>query len=229
MVKSLGLIGGIGPESTVDYYRRILARWQEARPGSAPSILIDSLDVDEGIRLVQSDRAGLVDYLAASADRLARAGATHIAMAANTPHVVFDALSERCRVPLLSIVEACVERVAREGMQTVGLLGTRFTMESSMFPDAFGRRGIEVLTPGEEARRWLHERYLGELLRGVFADEARTGVEQLCADLRLRGAEAVVLAGTELPLLLGGDSAGGLPLLDSTEIHVAALVDVLLA
>jgi aspartate racemase len=226
---ALGLIGGIGPESTIDYYRRILALWQEVRPGTAPSILIDSLDVDEGIRLVQHDRPGLVDYLAASTDRLTRAGAELIAMAANTPHIVVDELEQRCRVPLLSIVEACAARAAAEGYGTVGLLGTRFTMEARMYPDAFARHAIEVVTPEETARAWLHERYLGELLRGVFSDETRTGVETMCAGLGSGGAEAVVLAGTELPLLLGGETAGGLPILDSTEVHVASIVDALFA
>ncbi|HSM08467.1 MAG TPA: amino acid racemase [Gemmatimonadota bacterium] len=223
----LGLIGGLGPESTIDYYRRILALWQEARPGTAPAIVIDSLDVDVGIRLVQEDRLALVDYLAASADRLVRAGAGLIAMAANTPHVVIDELGERCPVPLLSIVEACAARADAAGYVTVGLLGTRFTMEATMYPDAFARHAIEVVTPEEDARAWLHERYLGELLRGVFSDETRAGVEGICADLRAAGAEVVVLAGTELPLLLQGNSAGGLQLLDSTEIHVAAIVGAL--
>jgi aspartate racemase len=227
-VTRLGLIGGLGPESTIDYYRRILQLWREQRPGSAPAIVIDSLDVDLGIRLVQHDRDGLIDYLIDSVTRLANAGADFVAMAANTPHVVFDRLAERATVPLISIVEVCAEEAAGAGHRVVGLLGTRFTMESTMYPHAFAARSMQVVVPTETERAWLHERYIGELLRGVFTPETRAGVLQLMETLRGRGADAFVLAGTELPLLLGANSVADTPVLDSTELHVAAIVRRLL-
>jgi aspartate racemase len=106
-VATLGIVGGLGPESTIDYYRRILEEWKRESPSSSPSIVIDSLDVDRGLRLVEHDRPGLIEYLAASLARLAAAGADFAAMAANTPHVVFDELVARSRIPIVSIVEAC--------------------------------------------------------------------------------------------------------------------------
>ena len=226
----VGLVGGLGPESTIDYYRRILELAASADPAAPmPSILIDSLDIATGLRLVASDRAALVEYLAASVDRLARAGATFVAMAANTPHVVFDELAARAPVPMLSIVDATAAEAERRGLRKVGLLGTRFTMESSFYPVACARRGIEVVPPTEPERLALHERYVGELLKNQFRDETRAWVVALVERLREAHAiDGVVLAGTELPLLLrtGGDAGtvAGLPTLDTTELHVAAIV-----
>lgn len=221
-----GLVGGLGPESTIDYYRRILDLWKEKHPGTLPALMIDSLDVNRGIELVRNDRDGLVEYLLGSVERLAHAGCDFAAMAANTPHIVFDQLAARAPIPLLSIVETCVVEARALGLQRVGLLGTGFTMEAGFYPEVFGRHGIEVNVPDAEGRAWLHERYLGELLVGVFRDETRDGVRQLIEGLRNnQQIEAVVLAGTELPLLIRAETIGGLPLLDTTELHVRAIVE----
>lgn len=221
----LGLIGGLGPESTIDYYRRILQLWREESPGSAPAILIDSLDVDRGLRLVQHDRPALVNYLLESVHRLTRAGADFVTMAANTPHVVFDELAARAEVPMLSIVDVCADEAARHGFRRVGLLGTRFTMEGDFYPGTFARRRIDVVVPDEVDRIWLHDRYIGELLNGDFRDATRDGVLRLIRELHERHAiEALVLGGTELPLLLRGEMATALPTLDTTELHVRAIV-----
>jgi aspartate racemase len=111
---TLGMIGGLGPESTIDYYRRILEAWERVDPGTAPSIVIDSLDVRWALRLVETDRPALTEYLLASLRRLAGAGVDFAVMTANTPHIVFDDLVARSPVPLLSIVEVCAEE-ARVG------------------------------------------------------------------------------------------------------------------
>lgn len=221
----VGILGGLGAESTIDYYRRILAVWQETRPESFPELTIDSLDVNLGIELVRSDRPRLIDYLLRSIDRLVGAGCTFVAMAANTPHVVFDELVPRAPVPLLSIVETCAEEAQRLGLRRLGLLGTGFTMESSMYPEVFGRRRMDVVTPDTPGRAWLHDRYLGELLKGLFRDDTRAGVRRLVDEMIARDRiDGVVLAGTELPLLIQAQAIGGLPLLDTTEIHVRAIV-----
>jgi aspartate racemase len=221
----VGLLGGLGAESTIDYYRRVLAVWQETRPESFPEITIDSLDVNRGIELVRNDRKALAEYLLGSIGRLSRAGCTFVAMAANTPHVVFDDLVARSPVPLLSIVETCAEEGQRLAVRRLGLLGTGFTMESSMYPDVFRRFRMDVFTPDTPGRAWLHERYLGELLKGVFRDDTRDGVRRLVDEMVARDRiDAVVLAGTELPLLIRAETISGLPMLDTTELHVRAIV-----
>jgi len=224
-VTTAGIVGGLGPESTIDYYRRILALWARDEPGSAPSLVIDSLDVQRALRLVADDRPGLVAYLAASIDRLAGAGADFVAMTANTAHLVFDELAARSLVPLLSIVETCADEAERLRLRRLLLLGTRFTMDAAFYPEVFARRGLAVVVPDEAERAWLHARYVGELLAGDFRDATRAGVVALVERLRdAARADGVVLGGTELPLLLPGATIAGLPALDTTALHVAAIV-----
>ncbi len=225
---TLGLVGGLGPESTIDYYQRILAAWARRAPGSAPSIVIDSLDVDRALALVASDHAALAEYFVASVRRLAAAGAEVVAISANTPHIVFDAVAARSSVPLISIVEVCADAVRSAGCARVAVLGTRFTMEASFYPEVFARRGLAVVTPDADDRAWLHRVYVDELLRGTFTDAARDAVTALACRLHAAARiDGVVLAGTELPLLLRADTLDSLPLFDTTALHVAALVDSL--
>jgi len=222
---SVGIVGGLGPESTIDYYRRILEAWEREDPSTAPSIVIDSLDVKLGLRLVEHDRPALVDYLAASVRRLAAAGVDFVAMTANTPHIVFDELAARSPVPLLSIVEVCAREAQQRGLRRLGLLGTRFTMEAPFYPEVGARHGLAVIPPPAADRAWLHERYVGQLLRGDFREDTRREVTSLVSRLRdLERIDGVILGGTELPLLLPAPTIAGLPALDTTALHVAAIV-----
>jgi len=221
----VGIVGGLGPESTIDYYRRILERWKGEDPSTMPPIVIDSLDVTRALTLVATDRAALVDYLRESLRRLAGAGAGFIAMTANTPHIVFDELAAKSPVPLLSIVETCAEEARRRGMHRLLLLGTRFTMEASFYPTVFARHRVDVVVPAEPDRDWIHARYVGELLVGSFREETRREftalVARMCGEHEIDG---VILGGTELPLLLDAPEIAGVPVLDTTALHVAAIV-----
>ena len=221
-----GLVGGIGPESTIDYYRRILEGWGQRRPGTAPSIIIDSLDVQHALELVARDRAAFTDYLADSLDRLERAGATFIAMTANTAHLVFDDLVARTQLPMISIVETCAEEAGRRGMKRLALLGTRFTMEAPIYAEVFARKGMMVVSPESEDRLWVHERYVGQLLKGDFRDETRAEIIALVESLHdAHQLDGLILGGTELPLLLRSETVAGVPTLDTTALHVDAIVD----
>jgi len=225
-VATLGIVGGLGPESTIDYYRRILEEWKRDDPSSTPSIIIDSLDVNRGLRLVEHDRPGLIEYLSASIDRLAAAGADFAAMAANTPHVVFDDLIARSPIPLVSIVEACADEARRRDLRRLGLLGTRFTMEGRFYPEVFARREMAIVSPNDKERAWIHERYIGQLLKGDFRDETRDGVKSVIRRLREEeNIDGVILGGTELTLLLSDATVEGIPALDTTALHVAAIVE----
>jgi aspartate racemase len=222
---TVGIVGGLGPESTIDYYRRILAAWKREDPSSAPSIVIDSLDAQRALTLVGADRRAFSDYLFESLQRLAGAGVDFAVLSANTAHIVFDDLSARSPVPLLSIVEACAAEARRLGLKRVALLGTRFTMEATFYPEVCVPFGVEVVTPTADQRDWVHERYIGELLKGDFREDTRQEfislVERLRRDERIDG---VILGGTELPLLLRDASIAGVPVLDTTGLHVSAIV-----
>ena len=193
---SAGIVGGIGPESTVDYYRAILASCRRRAPDApAPSLIINSIDLDHALSLLNEGRVdALTAYLIPEIERLAAAGATFGLLAANTPHLVFDALSAQVSLPLVSIVEATREEASRLGMTRVGLLGTRFTMAGTFRPETRAR----ILA------------VIGRLV----ADE---------------GIDGVILGGTELPLLLRGHDVASAPFLDTTLLHVEAVVTRLLA
>lgn len=224
-VKRAGIVGGLGPESTIDYYRRILDEWKKHEPAYAPSLIVDSLDPDRALYLVANDRAALIEYFADSVSRLARAGADFIAITANTPHIIFDEIAARSPVPLISIVETCAEEARRRGLGRLALLGTRFTMEASFYPDVFRRFGLLVLPPDEPDRIWVHDRYVNQLLKGDFRDETRREVIALITRMRdEKEIDAVILGGTELPLLLSSPEVAGLPVLDTTALHVDAIV-----
>lgn len=234
-MKTAGMIGGLGPESTIDYYRLIIARYRARNPdGSYPSIVINSLDVSKGIRLLNSGQLGeLADYLAAGVAALVRAGATFGFLAANSPHIVFDEVQRLSSIPLLSIVRAACDRTKALGLKKVGLFGTRFTMQATFFPHEFQRAGIAILPPKPAEQDFIHEKYLGELLNNRFLPETRAEVLRIARRMKVEdGIEAVILAGTELPILLRSagpaDNDSDLKFLDTTEIHVEAIVDELL-
>jgi aspartate racemase len=135
-VKRLGIIGGIAPASTVEYYQLLIATYREqVHDGSYPAILINSIDLSRLVSLVTGNRLDeLAVYLRAELERLALAGADFGLLASNTPHIVFDELSRTSPIPLISIVEAACDVTLALGLRTVGLLGTRYTMEGSSTP-----------------------------------------------------------------------------------------------
>ncbi len=224
------MIGGLGPESTIDYYRSIIARCRARSPQAEyPHIVINSLDVARAIAMLDAGHLDdLSGYLAEGVNALARAGADFGFIAANTPHIVFDQLKRRSSLPLLSIVHATADHTRKLGFKEVGLFGTGFTMQASFYPEEFQRDGIGLVLPQAAEREFIHEKYLGELLNNQFLPETRA--EMLRIAQRMKdddGVEAIVLAGTELPLLLRGSSEK-IPFLDTTAIHVEAVVEELL-
>jgi aspartate racemase len=224
-MKTVGLVGGLGPEATIDYYKRLFAAWERDHPGSAPAMMIDSLDYHRGLKLVANDLPGVTEYLLGSVERLARAGVDFVALTANTAHITFDDLAKRASVPLLSIVEVCADEAQSRGIKRPLLLGTRFTMEAAFYPQVFERRGITIVRPPADDRTWVHDCYVNELMRGTFRDDRRAQfgalVNRLRASERIDG---VILGGTELPLLLTRPVMDGLPVLDTTALHVEAIV-----
>jgi len=225
------MIGGLGPESTIDYYRSIIARFRARKPnGGYSHVIINSLDIDKGIAMLDTGRLDdLADYLAAGIELLARAGADFGFIAANTPHLVFDEVQRRSAIPLLSIVRATCDYTKALGLKKVGLFGTGFTMRASFYPEEFQRAGIALVRPKESEQEFIHRKYIGELLKNQFLPETRTEILNIAQRMKHEdGIEALVLAGTELPLILRDSGSPGIEFLDTTVIHVEAIVDELL-
>lgn len=230
-MKTAGMIGGLGPESTIDYYRSIIARVQVRKPDAGyPHLIINSLDVDRGIGMLDRGRLDeLADYLSQGVELLACAGADFAFVAANTPHLVFDEVQNRSSIPLLSIVRATADRARRLGLRNVGLFGTGFTMRATFYPQEFARAGISLVVPKEAEREFIHEKYIGELLKNRFLPETREQILGIARRMKDDDAiEALVLAGTELPLLLRDAVNPSIQFLDTTVIHVEAIVEELL-
>lgn len=229
-MRTAGIIGGLGSESTIDYYRSIIARFRERKPDAGfPHIIINSLDVDRGLAMVEAGRLDdLADYLSAGLEALVSAGAEFGCIAANTPHLVFDEVQRRSSIPLISIVRAASNQARTWGLKRVGLFGTGFTMRAAFYPQEFERSGIVLVLPKEEEREFIHWKYIGELLHNRFLPQTREEILRIARRLQTEdGIEALVLAGTELPLLLR-DSTSDIKVLDTTIIHVEAIVDELL-
>src|SRR5215813_8687463 len=221
-MKTLGLIGGIGPESTIDYYRLLINGYREKMGGTSPPVIINSVDLKRLLAWMNADEMSkVVDYLSAEIERLYKAGADFGALASNTPHIVFTELQERSPLPLISIVEAACERVQELGLKTVALLGTRFTMRARFYPAVFEKAGIKLVLPSPDEQDYIHEKYMGELLNNKFLPETRERILQIADELKHRqGSEGVILGGTELPLLLRDEQHNGMPLLDTSKVHV---------
>jgi len=231
-MKTAGMIGGLGPESTVDYYRLIIARYRARKPdGGYPHLIVNSLDVDHGIALLNSARLGdLTDYLTAGVELLARAGAHFGFMAANTPHIVFEEVQRRSQIRLLSIVRAASAHARALGLKRLALFGTSFTMRGSFYQEEFEQAGIALVRPKESEQEIIHRKYIEELLNNRFLPETATVILSIAQRMiNEDGVEALVLAGTELPLLLRNSSVQGIEFLDTTVIHVDAIVDELLS
>ena len=230
-MKTLGLIGGTGPESTIDYYRLLTAQYREKADGASPPVIINSVDLKRMIGWMNAGELDKVtDYLAGEFEKLQRAGVDFAALTANTAHIVFDELQQRTTLPLISIVEATCERAQSLGFKSVGLFGTRYTMQGPFYPKVFSRTDIKLVTPTEEEQNYIHEKYFGELLKDVFLPETRAQFLSIAAEMKARDSvEAVILGGTEIPLLLRTEEHNGIQLLDTTRIHVDRLIKEMLS
>ena len=231
-MKTVGIIGGIGPESTVEYYRSIIASYhQQNRDGNYPSILINSIDLKKMLDLIESNALEEVtEYVVGEVEKLARAGADFGALASNTPHIVFEEISRQSRIPLISIVETTCEAAKALGLKRVGLFGTRFTMQGQFYAEVFSRAGISVVVPDEGEQTFIHKHYMNELVKGIFLSKTRERLLEIAHQLKERERiEALILGGTELPLILRDVTDGDVRFLDTTQIHVSAIVAQLLS
>ena len=227
-MKTIGLIGGLGPESTVDYYKSIIHGSTGGRPDPVyPEIIIYSVNMTEVMAMVTGGNRGkLTDFLLGKIGALHRAGAELGAIASNTPHIVFDEVAARSPIPLVSIVEATLEYACTNSLKRCGLMGTATTMANDFYRKAFDRRAIEVVMPSEKEQQLIHHRIFSEIEIGIFNDSTR---EELLAITRRmiadEGIDALILGCTELPLILTGSAFSGIPFLNTTAIHCRKIVE----
>jgi len=230
-MRTLGIVGGTGPETTIEYYRRLIVAYRaRSQEGRAPSLIINSIDSKKLVDLVTANElTQMADYLAGEVERLARAGAGLALIAANTPHLVFDELQIRSSIPMLSIVTATRDAAAAAGLRRLALFGTRFTMQAAFFPEVFKSRQIAITVPNEAEQTYIHDKYMNELFVNVILPETRERLLEIVQAMKEReGVDGLILGGTELSLILREPTAAGLPVLDTTQIHVEAAIEWLM-
>lgn len=230
-MKKLGLVGGMGPESTIPYYHDIVYGVQkELGEPAFPELTIESVNVFKVLKLCgEKNYDEMTEYLMTAINRLAQSGADFAALSANTPHIIFDRLSALSPIPLISIVEATCLEAKRRGYGKIGLLGTVFTMKEDFFKAPFEKAGIKVVTPSGEDMEYINIKISSELEMGIVKEETLSRFQSIIATMAEKdGIEAVVLGCTELPLLLN-DKVSPVPCLDTMQIHIATIVKEILS
>lgn len=226
--KTIGMIGGIAPASTVDYYQRIISRFQE-RTGlrEYPSIIINSINMTHMLNLITNDKHDeLVDFLSEEIYALEKAGAKVVFMASNTPHLVYEPLAKRVKAKMISIVESTLAYAQSKNHHRLGLFGTIATMEGEFFQHGFEAAGMEIITPMPDERKYIDKIYMEELIRGRYLPETKSRLISIANRMYSEGQiDGLILGGTELPLILKTSDIEDIELINTTKIHVERILD----
>lgn len=229
-MKKLGLVGGMGPESTIPYYHDIVYGVQ-SKIGKEffPKLTIESVNVFDVLRLCSEQNYDeLTEYLFDAIKNLINSGADFVALTANTPHIVFDRLKEKSNVPLISIIESTRDEALRLNRRKLGLLGTIFTMTGDFFKKPFLDKDIEIIVPTVEEMELINKKISSELECGIVNEETLKVFQNIIMRMEKDNSiEAVILGCTELPLILN-DSVSPVPCLDTMKIHIQTLIDMII-
>jgi aspartate racemase len=226
--KTIGMIGGIAPASTVDYYQRIISRFQERTgQGNFPAIIINSINMTHMLSLIHNNQIDeLTDFLSEEIFVLEKAGAKVIFMASNTPHAVFGALSQRVKTRMVSIVDSTILYAQSKGHKRLGLFGTISTMEGDFYQKGFEAAGMEIITPMPDERKYIDKIYMEELARGRYVPESKSRLLSIANRMYMEGQiDSLILGGTELPLILKSSDMEDIELINTTKIHVERILD----
>ncbi len=232
MQKVIGIIGGIAPPSTIDYYQKIISGFQEkGKTLQYPSILINSIDMTRVLNFIaKKEYHGLIEYISSEIQKLKDGGADFAAIASNTPHIVFEQLQKRSSIPLISIVDVTISYAKKLGIKKLGLFGTKSTMQGGFYQTGFSKEGIEIITPQIESQNYIHDKYMNELVNGIFRSETKEKLIDITNEMiELNGIEGLILGGTELPFILKKEDFINFKLLNTTEIHVESILKYAMA
>lgn len=227
-MKHIGIVGGLSPESTLEYYRLLTSLWREKGLGyNYPVIIIYSVNFQECMDLMGAgDWAGLTSHLDRSISALYNAGANFALISANTPHVVFDDVAAHALIPLLSIVEETGKVVQQLGLKKVGLFGTKVTMKEKFYSRTFQEKfGVSIVVPEEQDQDFIHESIINELVAGLIKEKTRQRMVGIAKSMVEKdNIEGIILGCTELPLILS-ERFLDIPVFNSTRIHVEAAIE----
>ena len=230
-MKKLGLIGGMGPESTTEYYKGIVYGFQNRLgvDNQFPELIIESIDIFKMLSLCNSEQYDLLaQYLHNAVEHVYNSGAEFAALAANTPHIVFDSIQKASPIPLISIVKATRDRVFDLGLKKVGLIGTKFTMQKDFFRAPFLEQSIDIYCPSKTNQAIIDRIIVDELERGVITTQSHTSIVSIIENMiDEHGIEGIIIGCTELPLIVKESDIKTI-YLDTMQIHVNAIIDSML-
>jgi len=228
-MKTIGIIGGLGPEATVDYYKEIIKGFNAINNNGSmvyPEIVIYSVNMDKFIGFLEAKKfTEATNYISNCINNLGKAGVDFAAISANTPHLLFNEIQKKSSVPLISIVEACAQRANKSGLKKCGLIGTKFTMKSSFFADVFAKQGIEIVVPNDAEMELIHKRLFTELELGIFKEETKIELLEIVQSMISKAQiDSLILGCTKFPIMFTDENYLGIPFLNTTKIHVDAII-----
>jgi len=229
-MKKVGIVGGIGPEATVDYYQSIISKFQE-KIGSKeelPELFINSINMYKMFDfLMKGQTEEVIQYLTEAVQNLERVGADFVVMCGNTPHIVFDHIQQKVRVPMISIVEETYVQAQELNVEKIGLIGTKFTMEHDFFKKPFISNNIEIVVPNQTEQEYIHKKIVSELENGIVHNDTKEDFLHIINQMIAKnGIQGLILGCTELPMLIKNED---IPIhsLNTAEIHINKIIDTI--
>lgn len=226
-MKKIGIIGGLGPESTKMYYDQIIEQYKSRAKGQFPEIIIYSVNMEELKRYLElNDLGSLTNMLTKRLDSLVNAGADFVVIASNTPHIIFDRLQKHSKVPMISIVEEAAKFCLHVTVnKKVGLLGTGFTMKNNLYPRIFKRYGLDIFVPDDNDQNYIHDKIFSELAIGIVNDETKKKFIKIVDSMvKKYSIDSLVLGCTELPLIFD-QQYFGLKYINTVTVHVQSILN----
>jgi len=230
-MKKIGIIGGIGPESTIEYYRLLIKLFRKRlKTNQYPEMLIQSINMTEMLGYVFNNQLEeLVEFLKKKIKILEKANVDYVALASNTPHLVFEELANSVGTEMISIVEETSKFIKNKAIEKVGLLGTKSTMSKGFYQKVGKKHGVDMIIPNEKNQNYIHDKYMNELVFNQIIPETKTALIQIINELEINeNIKGIVLGGTELPLILNQTDFNNLEVFNTTEIHVNAILNKML-
>lgn len=227
-MKKIGIVGGLGPEATMDYYKEIINAFKIVSDDlNYPEIIIYSINMAGFLDLMKLKKyEHATDLLLNKIQALKLAGAEFAAISANTPHMLFDKLKELSQIPLISIVESTCKEAYKRGFKRSGLLGTDFTMNAFFYADVFKNAGIDIVVPDKEDKELINYKLFSEIELGIFKDDTRELLIGIIDKMvKQHKIDSIILGCTEFPLILTRTTYAGIPVLNTTQLHVKEIVN----
>jgi len=226
-MKKIGIIGGIGPASTVEYYNRIISEYRKiSNDENYPQLFINSVNMTEMLGyLSANDNDNLVNMLVKEIEKLIVIGADYIAIASNTPHCVINEVIEKANIPIISIVDETCKYVKSKKIKKVLLTGTRFTMDRDFYSKALKKYDIECIVPNDNEKDIIHEIIFPDLENGIIVEKSKVIFKEICNKIiKSENADGILLACTELPLMIK-ENDFEITVVDTMEIHIKSILE----